>query len=101
MNRLTQVQAVEETDQVQDLLLEVDAEFVGLEEVFSLLNDEIDEGQWLFIHFCLFEGPLALLQDYRVDLNLFFSVFDTVRSVIPIMRNFRYDYLLVARCFLA
>jgi hypothetical protein len=45
VNRLTQVQAVEETDQVQDLLLEVDAEFVGLEEVFSLLNDEIDEGQ--------------------------------------------------------
>jgi len=45
VNRLTQVQAVEETDQVQDLLLEVDAKFVGLEEVFSLLNDEIDEGQ--------------------------------------------------------
>jgi len=30
---------------VQDLLLEVDAELVGLEEVLSLLNDEIDEGQ--------------------------------------------------------
>jgi hypothetical protein len=45
VNRLTQVQAVKETDQVQDLLLKVDAEFVGLEEVFSLLNDEIDEGQ--------------------------------------------------------
>jgi hypothetical protein len=30
---------------VQDLLLEVDAELVGLEEVLSLLYDEIDEGQ--------------------------------------------------------
>ena len=83
------------------LLLKVNTEFVGLEEVFCLLNYEVDESNCFMLLIFAFKCPTTFLKYNTVYLNLFLSIFYIMSSVIPVAWNLPNQNSLVPRCLLA
>jgi hypothetical protein len=85
---------------VQNLLLKVNTEFVGLQEIFSLLDYKINKCSCFLVLIFTLKGPTAFLQDYTVDLHLLLCILNIMCCVYPITRDLTYQDLLISRCFL-